>query len=175
MIISERDSRKEHILTVARQIMTAGRTAPKAKGQDDMEIMTVIDEDIELLAEAMQREADRTGLKFLLRDADNVSKSDAVILVGARNKNQGLNCGYCGYDSCALKSGNSSAACAINHVDVGIALGSMCATATDLRVDSRIMFSIGLGARDMKLMQECHSIYGLPISISSKSPFFDRK
>lgn len=175
MIISERDSRREHILTVARQIMTAARTAPKAKGKDDMEIAAILGEDIELLAEAMRREAERTGLKFLIRDAANVSASDAVILVGARNVNQALNCGYCGYETCALKSENGAAACAINHVDVGIAIGSMCATATDLRVDSRVMFSVGLGAKDLGLLSECHSIYGLPISISSKSPFFDRK
>ena len=34
MILNERDSRHEHLLAAARQIMTAARTAPKAKGVD---------------------------------------------------------------------------------------------------------------------------------------------
>ena len=32
MILNERDARHEHILQVARQMMTAARTAPKGKG-----------------------------------------------------------------------------------------------------------------------------------------------
>ena len=35
--------------------------------------------------------------------------------------------------------------CAINSVDLGIAIGSACATAADLRVDTRVMFSAGGG------------------------------
>lgn len=31
MILNERDSRHEHVLNVARQMMTAARTAPKEK------------------------------------------------------------------------------------------------------------------------------------------------
>lgn len=174
MIIDERESRGEHIISIARQLMSAGRTAPKAKGLDNLEIATVVGDDIAKLSEAMREESERTGLKFLLRDAGNVDSSDAVILVAARSVNQGLNCGYCGYSSCADKDINPQAACALSHVDVGIAIGSMCATAADLRVDSRVMFSIGLGAKRLGLLAGCHSIYGIPISVSSKSPFFDR-
>ena len=32
MVINERDSRHEQVLVAARQMMTAARTAPKAKG-----------------------------------------------------------------------------------------------------------------------------------------------
>ena len=34
MILNERDARHEHLLNVAKQIMTAARTAPKGKGID---------------------------------------------------------------------------------------------------------------------------------------------
>ncbi len=175
MIINERDSRKEYIITAAQQIMTAARTSPKTKGHDNMEIALVIGEDIELLASAMHKEAERTGMKFLIRDAANITVSDAVILVGTKNQSHGLNCGYCGYATCQKKDENDLAACALNHVDVGIALGSMCSTAMDLKIDTRVMFSAGLAAMSIDLMPQCHSLYALPLSIGSKSPFFDRK
>ena len=44
MILNERESRHEHVLHVARQMMTAARTAPKGKGVDIIEIAMVTDE-----------------------------------------------------------------------------------------------------------------------------------
>ena len=40
MILNERDARHEHILQVARQMMTAARTAPKGKGIDVIEAVS---------------------------------------------------------------------------------------------------------------------------------------
>jgi len=64
--------------------------------------------------------------------------------------------------------------CALNTVDVGIAIGSACSVAADHRVDSRVMFSAGRVAQELNLMPGCSSIYGIPISGSTKNPFFDR-
>ena len=52
MVIDERECRKETVAEVARQIMIAGRTAPKGKGIDLIEIVAVTGETIEALAEA---------------------------------------------------------------------------------------------------------------------------
>ena len=41
MILNERDARHEHILQVARQMMTAARTAPKGKGSWCWELLGV--------------------------------------------------------------------------------------------------------------------------------------
>ena len=41
MILNERDARHEHILQVARQMMTAARTAPKGKGIDVIEVALI--------------------------------------------------------------------------------------------------------------------------------------
>ena len=41
MIQNERDCRHEHVLGVARQMMTAARTAPKGKGVDVIETALV--------------------------------------------------------------------------------------------------------------------------------------
>jgi uncharacterized ferredoxin-like protein len=65
--------------------------------------------------------------------------------------------------------------CAINSVDVGIAIGSACATAADNRVDTRVMFSAGLAAQRLNILEGCKQVFAIPISASSKNPFFDRK
>lgn len=65
--------------------------------------------------------------------------------------------------------------CAINSVDVGIALGSACSKAADYRVDTRILFSAGLAAQRLEVLKGCRQVYAIPVSIGSKSPFFDRK
>ena len=53
MIINERESRHEQVLNVARQMMTAARTAPKGKGVDIIEVALVTDEDIKKLSEQL--------------------------------------------------------------------------------------------------------------------------
>ena len=70
MVIDERECRKETIAEVARQIMIAGRTAPKGKGIDLIEIVAVTGETIEALAEATRLASEQTGMKFFLRDAE---------------------------------------------------------------------------------------------------------
>lgn len=55
MIINERDLRHQSVVEAAHRMMTAARTAPKAKGVDIIEIALVEErEDLEKLAEAMR-------------------------------------------------------------------------------------------------------------------------
>ena len=166
MVIDERECRREEMAAIARQIMIAGRTAPKGKGIDIIEIVTVTGETIAELAGA--------GMKFFLRDAEIIRQADAVILVGSRSSVMSLNCGYCGYPTCVAKNEHPDVPCAINMTDLGIAIGSMTAKAADLRVDSRVMFSVGFAARRIGLLTDCHAVYAIPLSASSKNPFFDR-
>ncbi len=142
MIINERDLRHQSVVEAAHRMMTAARTAPKAKGVDIIEIALVEErEDLEKLAEAMRRRSEETGFKFLLRDADNILQGEAVILIGTRRHTQGLNCGYCGYSACVQNPAQNP--CALNSIDVGIAIGSACSVAADLRIDTRVLFSAG--------------------------------
>ena len=57
MILNERESRHEHVLHVARQMMTAARTAPKGKGVDIIEIAMVTDGNINILSEMIDRKS----------------------------------------------------------------------------------------------------------------------
>jgi uncharacterized ferredoxin-like protein len=87
---------------------------------------------------------------------------------------QGLNCLHCGYPTCESKPAETP--CAINAVDLGIAVGSACAKAADLRVDTRVMFSAGFTAQRLGMLGgDCGCVMAIPISASSKNPFFDRK
>ena len=173
MIQSERESRHEHVLSIGRQMMTAARTAPKAKGVDIIEVAMVTDEDIHRLSEEMRAICEENGFKFFLRDADNIQSAECVILIGTRELAQGLNCGHCGFASCAERP--EGVPCALNSVDVGIAIGSACSTAADHRVDTRVMFSAGLAAQRLNMLEGCRQVFAIPVSASSKNPFFDRK
>lgn len=173
MILNERDSRHEHVLNVARQMMTAVRTAPKGKGIDVIETAVVTGKEIQQLSDKMKAMFEENGMKFFLRDADNILSAECIVLIGTREQAQGLNCGHCGYDTCASRS--KGVPCALNSIDVGIAIGSACATAADLRVDTRVMFSAGLAAQRLDWLEGCRQVMAIPVSASSKNPFFDRK
>ena len=101
MIQNERDCRHEHVLGVARQMMTAARTAPKGKGVDVIEAALVTGEDLKKLSEKMNAMAEELGMKFFLRDAANVLQAECVVIIGTREQAQGLNCGHCGFPTCA--------------------------------------------------------------------------
>ena len=151
MILNERDARHEHILQAARQIMTAARTAPKGKGIDIIEVALITDEEIKQLSDTMIKMVEEHGMKFFLRDADNILNAECVILIGTREQAQGLNCGHCGFSTCA-----------------GRTEGVPC-------VDTRVMFSAGLAAQRLNWLKDCKMVMAIPVSASSKNPFFDRK
>ena len=174
MLTNERTTRTERLLLVAGEMMTAARTAPKGKGIDIIEVALATGETIGMLSKAMLEYSGKTGLGFIARDALNILHAEAIVLVGTKQQTQGLNCGYCGFESCEAKNQFPDVPCSLNTVDVGIAIGSACAVAADHRVDSRVMFSVGRVALELDMIPGCDNIYGIPISCSSKNPFFDR-
>lgn len=173
MLIDERENRAERVLDAAKAMATAARTAPKGKGVDIIEIAIATTDTIQLLSDTMTAISADTGMKFLLRDAENILQADAILLIGTHQQVQALNCGYCGFSTCAEKP--LQVPCAINTTDVGIAIGSACATAADWRVDTRVLFSAGWAAQKLNLLSGCHTVFAIAISCTSKNPFFDRK
>jgi uncharacterized ferredoxin-like protein len=78
--------------------------------------------------------------------------------------------------NCENKNTNLEFPCAFNNIDLGIALGSAVSIAADSRVDNRIMFSVGMAARELKYFDEnVRIIMGISLSASSKSIYFDRQ
>ena len=173
MVYNERDERHQHVIECAKQMMTAARTAPKAKGVDIIEITMITDDDIVALSNALHQIGENMGRGGLMRDADNILSAEAVLLIGSREEAMCLNCGYCGFPTCGERT--EGVPCAMNTIDVGIAVGSACATAADLRLDTRVMYSVGYAALKLGWMPGCNYIIGIPVSASSKNPFFDRK
>ena len=173
MILNERETRHEQVLRIAQQMMVAARTAPKGKGVDVIEIAIITDDDIQRLSDEMIAIHAENGFKFFLRDADNIQSAECILLIGTREHAHGLNCGHCGYATCTERP--VGVPCAIVSVDVGIAIGSACATAADHRLDTRVMFSAGLAAQRLGILDGCKQVFAIPVSASSKNPFFDRK
>jgi len=173
MIQNERNTRHQRVMGAVGQMMTAARTAPKGKGIDILEIFAVEGNDLQTLSAKMREMGEQNGRKFFFRDADNVLLAEAVLLVGTRQQKQTLDCSYCGFPTCSNKP--DEVPCAINSVDVGIAIGSACAMAADMRLDTRVMFSAGYAALALDWLKGCHTVIAVLVSASSKNPFFDRQ
>ena len=62
MLTNERDTRNERLLQVANEMMTAARTAPKGKGFDIIEIITISGETIKKLSDSMIKYSEKTEL-----------------------------------------------------------------------------------------------------------------
>ena len=173
MITFEEDIRNENIKDIAKMLMTAARTAPKARGTDNLVLAVATDDTIVEIAEKMKQLAVERNMDFLNRDAENILNCGAVVLFGMKISPLGLNCGACGFTTCGEKPKNVP--CFFNANDLGIAIGSAASLAADLRVDSRVMFSVGQAVLALNMMPECSMILALPLAVKGKSIFFDRK
>lgn len=163
------------IETVAALMIGAAKTAPKGCGRDSMETMIIDGADKDALSAQMRRIGEETRQPFYLRDADNVDLSACVVLFGAQETWRGLPfCGYCGAGDC-FGASKSGAHCAFAVGDLGIAMGSAVSVAAAHHIDNRIMFSAGKAALALGLFSEkVFLAYGIPLSVSEKSPYFDR-
>ncbi len=172
----EEDIRKKAVLNVAESMLAAARTAPKASGVDRLVMAVAEGDTIQKLAGQMKKMVqDGEARDFFTRDADNILRSEAVVLIGTKIKAHGLDCGLCGFPNCAEKNKNPGCPCIFNTGDLGIAIGSAVSIAADARIDNRIMYSVGQAARRLGLLgEDVKIVYGIPLCCSGKSPFFDR-
>ncbi len=175
MLYDERTCEEAAVMDTARRMCAAARTAPKARGLDDIETMVVTGDEKDALAAEMDRLGAALGAPSFIRDARNVRDSLAVVLIGTRLTQRGLNCGYCGFPTCK-GCGEAGATCAYDPLDQGIALGSAVSVAADCRIDNRIFYSAGRAALTLGMMDErVKVIMAVPLSASRKSVYFDRK
>ena len=177
MIYNSEDMEMQAALEAAARVCAAARTAPKACGIDHMHTLTLTGEDKDRIADEMERLGNELGAAFFIRDAGNVRTAKVLVLMGIRETQRGLGeiCGYCHFHDCGDCAAHNGV-CVYDPIDVGIALGSAAATAADCRMDSRILFSAGRAAAQLGVMgEDVKLIYGLPLAVTGKSPFFDRK
>lgn len=176
-IYLQKDEETRTVLEAARQIANAARTAPKARGMDNLVIAVADASELPSIAQTMMRLYEEgKAADFFVRDAHNLIASQALLLIGTKIKALGLNCGLCGFETCAKKNERKAVPCAYNLNDLGIAIGSAVSRAADMRLDNRVMYSAGTAAREMKLLgDDVAVVFGIPLAAASKSPFFDRK
>jgi uncharacterized ferredoxin-like protein len=192
------------LLRCARFMDLSARTAPKSAGQDYI-ITTVLDKGrTDEVGRMMMELGESRGQPMFVRDGKSVMASGAMLLVGVKEAAAvGLDCGACGYATCAdlsaaykeAAAGRASGAapggggdeghdeafpprfsgpvCAFRLLDMGIALGSAAKTASVHNADNRIMYRAGIVARDMGLI-EADCVMAIPLSATGKSVFFDR-
>jgi len=166
----------EAVGQVASLMAAAARTAPKTRGVDNIRVFALDDADSRgRVAEKMVELARRDGRPSLERDAQAVATSPAVVVIGVASNPAGLDgCGFCGQKTCEAQQA-AGGVCAFNSIDLGIAASSAVAAASGCRIDNRIMFSIGKACLELKLFPaDVRQALGIPLSVTGKSPFFDR-
>jgi uncharacterized ferredoxin-like protein len=174
---------KEVVEKLALELLVCARTAPKARGQDNLELAIVTDKDeLEMIAQEMEKIAERgEAFKFFKRDADNIRNSEALVLISVDFKNPvGVNCGACGFTCDTITKVERKVLdyegpiCAMRLIDLGLAIGSAVAKAKDLCLDNRVMYTVGVAVKRLGLMPG-QVILGIPLSVKGKNIYFDRK
>lgn len=178
MMYTSNEMENNGLMQAAALMSVAARTAPKAIGKDTIHTLILTGDEKELLAQKMDELGELNfpdhGASWFKRDASNLRAAQAVILIGAERACRGVgNCGYCGFGDCAGCQA-AGGVCAFVSLDLGIALSSALCTAADMRIDNRIMMSIGKAAEEMHYIPENIMWQGIPVSVSGKNIFFDR-
>jgi len=170
----------EAIKMVAELMAISARTAPKAVGKDFLDIKVITGQDIKALGEKMLQISTERGQPNFERDGRNVLDSSAILLLGLREHPAlGLNCGGCGFDCDDFNELDKTGVdfegpnCVYRVLDLGIAIGSAVKTASMMNVDNRVMYRIGVAARHLGMM-DSQLVMGIPLSATSKNPYFDR-
>jgi uncharacterized ferredoxin-like protein len=178
---------KEVADMVVNLMAASARTAPKAGGKDFLEIVVITEENkLGKIADTMKDYAPKsTNEAYWLRDASNIENSQALLLVGLNKPvTAGYDCGGCGYPSCAdfaknrqmreKEMGYTGPHCTMRMMDIGVALSSAAKTASMLNVDNRVQQRVGAAARSLGYIKS-EVVMGIPVSITGKSIYFDRK
>ncbi len=176
MLKREGEIRDDAVWDAAKEIMLAVRTAPKTRGLDNLSILLASQDHKEEIAAKMDELFELSGGKrpTFARDAKGVMAASAVLVIGVKSPAYGLNCGWCGFPACAEKPGNVP--CVFGCIDLGIGSGVASARLADKFIDNRMMFSIGFAALKLGWFDaDVTMALGFPLSVSGKSPYFDRQ
>ncbi len=168
------------IKTVAELMEVSAVTAPKAVGRNYVVTATIEGDELQRLAQRMIEYGKESGKKNFDRDGANLAASEAVLLIGLKDAlPPGIDCAACGHPVCiSINDGERNGEflgpqCAVRLLDMGIAIGSAVKTAQMLNVDNRIMYRIGVAARQLDMI-DADFVMGVPLSVTGKSIYYDR-
>ena len=164
-MIEKGDLIRETIINAAKLMAISAITAPKARGIDNI-IVKILDKREELLklADKMEELAPLYG-KFFVRDANNIRNSDAVLLIGCKVIDIGVR---------KPEEIKYDLNLVLSVLNMGIAIGSAVKTASILNIDNRTMYTAGLAAQTLGII-EADIVIGIPLSAKGKNIYFDRK
>lgn len=167
---------EEGLDIISKILLIDATTAPKGVGRDDIVIDIVKDkENRQKILKQAKTISQRSGFTFYERDAINCENISHIILIGYKMFYHGFDCGFCGFNTCR-ECEKRGCMCAISITDAGIAMGSLVKLSSVFGVDNRIMLSIGQAAKEIDFFKEkVGGAYGIPLSATTKNPFFDRK
>ena len=102
------EAEEDALLFVAKLMAASSRTAPKGRGVDRVVTAIVTGEEKERIAEATEKkmEQKKNPIPAFKRNAEDLRRSSVVLLVGVKGTvpkkpEDPLDCGACGYASCA--------------------------------------------------------------------------
>ena len=164
------------MIEIARHMAVAARTAPKTRGIDNVEVFAIDDDAAKKkIIEKMREISKKESRPSFERDADSIETSPVLLVIGVKSNPAGLNCGFCGYATCEELS-KTKGICAYNSIDLGISIDSAAGIASLFHADNRVMYSIGRACLDLEIFsQTVKQALGIPLSVTGKNPFFDRK
>ena len=192
------ESMEEIVTRVAEYMAASAVTAPKSGGMDFIKTRVLTGEDLTRLGDAMIKYGkERPDIypyvketkgwatpsfmeNMFTRDGKNVKRAQAVLIISLdKAASLGVDCGGCGVATCVEREETSNTEfagpqCGFRLIDMGIALGSAVKMAMDFNMDNRMMYSIGAAARREGLIEGEWAV-GVPLSVSGKNIFFDRK
>jgi len=173
-IVQSPETENYGVRIVATLMCVAAKTAPKAKGIDNIVTALIDKQDKQKLVDTMREIAKDFNHEIFNRDAEGIEKCPILVLIGTKISPINLKvCGLCGFNNC-VECVEKGAICIFNPGDLGVAVGSAVAIAADNRVDNRIMYTAGFAAIKLKLLgEEVKIAYGIPLSVTGKNPFFD--
>ena len=195
-------NRRDHVLSVAKIMMSAAHTAPITGGVDHLETELIWGEkELGQLAEKMDELSNLPENKrvdeMFRTEAQMVRESDCVIALGsfrARNMPFDANCGMCGGAAgCSfVYSRRRTAAGQIDHSDkslcktsidgpmclmfvhnLGYGVGSALWTARTLLVDARPFMTVGVAACKLGYCKNSAFVVGIAVAAVSKNPYVD--
>jgi uncharacterized ferredoxin-like protein len=170
---------QQTIITMTEMMAAAAVTAPKARGDNVIGYRILHGEQLQEFGRQMIEYGKESQRKNYDRDGNNVLNSDALLIIFLNGEHRAsLNCGACGYDTCAefhLRQGPEfdGPVCAIRSIDLGTAVGSAVKMASILNIDNRVMYRVGPVARKYGWIDGPLAV-GIPVSITAKNIFFDR-
>ncbi len=163
-MISDKKAINENLRNAATAMLSRAKSAPKAKGVDNLVYYILEKNDIKKVSKKLEKLAVEKDIPFFLRDSRNIKNLDYIVVIGRKKASDKT------YKKLGLENQTN-----FDSVNLGIALGSAVSVATDYGVDTRIMYTIGHAICHMNMINlEIEDAYGIAMSTTEKNIFFDR-